>query len=75
MATATPKLAMLATLVMMATALLFAVALPYAHAQPSPAPAPSNDGSSIDQGVAYVLMLVALALTYLIHSMDGSSFY
>lgn len=36
--------------------------------QPAPAPAPnSNDGVSIDQGVAYVLMLVALAITYMIH--------
>ncbi|KAJ0491310.1 putative arabinogalactan protein/22/41 [Helianthus annuus] len=33
----------------------------------APAPAPSNDGAAIDQGVAYVLMLVALALTYIIH--------
>ncbi|KZV45930.1 arabinogalactan peptide 16-like [Dorcoceras hygrometricum] len=36
--------------------------------QPAPAPAPnSNDGVTIDQGVAYVLMLVALAITYMIH--------
>ncbi|KAL9251623.1 Arabinogalactan protein 22-like protein [Drosera capensis] len=42
-------------------------ALPSAHAQPAPAPVPSNDGTSVDQGIAYVLMLVALALTYLIH--------
>ncbi|KAL9253561.1 hypothetical protein AKJ16_DCAP10414 [Drosera capensis] len=52
MATATPKSEMLATLVMMATALLFAVELPCAHAQASPALAPSNDGTSIDQGIA-----------------------
>ncbi|KAL6519169.1 hypothetical protein OROGR_018489 [Orobanche gracilis] len=32
-----------------------------------PAPAPSSDGVAIDQGVAYVLMLVALAITYIIH--------
>jgi hypothetical protein len=31
-------------------------------------------GTSIDQGVAYVLMLVALVLTYLIHPLDASSF-
>ncbi|PIN11344.1 hypothetical protein CDL12_16053 [Handroanthus impetiginosus] len=37
-------------------------------AAPSPAPiAPSNDGSAIDQGIAYVLLLVALAITYLVH--------
>ncbi|KAL9275812.1 Arabinogalactan protein 20-like protein [Drosera capensis] len=77
------KSAMIGTLAMMMmmimTALLFAVAaLPCAHAQPSPAPAPApaaNDGTSIDQGIAYVLLLVALALTYLIHSMDNSPFY
>ncbi|XVE54292.1 hypothetical protein DITRI_Ditri03aG0069100 [Diplodiscus trichospermus] len=33
----------------------------------SPAPAPSNDGAAIDQGIAYTLLLVALAITYLIH--------
>ncbi|KAK3041661.1 hypothetical protein RJ639_001471 [Escallonia herrerae] len=35
---------------------------------PSPAPAgPSNDGTAIDQVVAYVLLFVALAITYLVH--------
>ncbi|XWS26872.1 hypothetical protein CRYUN_Cryun26dG0067400 [Craigia yunnanensis] len=33
----------------------------------SPAPAPSNDGAAIDQGIAYILLLLALAITYLIH--------
>nr|AFK45949.1 unknown [Lotus japonicus] len=33
----------------------------------APAPAPTSDGTSIDQAVAYVLMFVALALTYIIH--------
>ncbi|XVF49210.1 hypothetical protein PTKIN_Ptkin03bG0250200 [Pterospermum kingtungense] len=33
----------------------------------SPAPAPSSDGAAIDQGIAYVLLVVALAITYLIH--------
>ncbi|KAL5768695.1 hypothetical protein ACOSP7_015241 [Xanthoceras sorbifolium] len=33
----------------------------------SPAPAPTSDGIAIDQGIAYVLMVVALALTYFIH--------
>ncbi|KAK8956447.1 Arabinogalactan peptide 16 [Platanthera guangdongensis] len=37
--------------------------------EPGPAAAPpmSNDGKAVDQGVAYVLMLLALLLTYLIH--------
>lgn len=37
---------------------------------PSPSPAPfppSNDSSTIDQGIAYILLLVALAVTYLFH--------
>ncbi|GKU89174.1 hypothetical protein SLEP1_g3345 [Rubroshorea leprosula] len=42
--------------------------LPLAQAQfAAPAPAPTSDGTTIDQGIAYVLMLVALVLTYLIH--------
>ncbi|KAK4268852.1 hypothetical protein QN277_022083 [Acacia crassicarpa] len=40
---------------------------------PSPSPAPSSDGTSIDQGIAYVLMFVALVLTYLIHPLDAFS--
>ncbi|MFS7990993.1 putative arabinogalactan protein/22/41 [Helianthus anomalus] len=31
------------------------------------APVPGNDGAAIDQGVAYLLLLVALAITYLVH--------
>ncbi|KAL7588346.1 hypothetical protein Lser_V15G39131 [Lactuca serriola] len=34
---------------------------------PSPTPNPSNDGAAIDQGIAYLLLLVALAITYLVH--------
>ncbi|CAM8971071.1 hypothetical protein QQ045_030376 [Rhodiola kirilowii] len=39
----------------------------------APAPGPTSDGTSIDQGIAYMLMLVALILTYLIHPLDASS--
>ncbi|KVH88838.1 arabinogalactan protein 22-like [Cynara cardunculus var. scolymus] len=56
--------------VMAVFALVMSLLLPSMNAQssaPSPAPAPSNDGAAIDQGVAYVLMVVALALTYIIH--------
>ncbi|KAE8683858.1 Arabinogalactan peptide 20 [Hibiscus syriacus] len=58
--------------VLTALAVVAMIALPAAvQAQPSaPAPAPTSDGTSIDQGIAYVLMLVALALTYLIHAAD-----
>ncbi|PVH38295.1 hypothetical protein PAHAL_5G221500 [Panicum hallii] len=45
-----------------------------ANAQ-APASAPASDGTSVDQGIAYVLMLVALVLTYLIHPLDASSAY
>lgn len=37
----------------------------------APAPAPSSDGTSIDQGIAYALMIAALLLTYLIHPLDA----
>ncbi|KAF6172987.1 hypothetical protein GIB67_006363 [Kingdonia uniflora] len=58
--------------------LMFLIALMFGVAQAqtmAPAPSPSSDGTSIDQGVAYVLMLVALVLTYLIHPLDASSSY
>ncbi|PIN01210.1 hypothetical protein CDL12_26282 [Handroanthus impetiginosus] len=46
-------------------ALLSALAI---NAQvPEPAPAPSSDGVALDQGIAYMLMLVALAITYIVH--------
>ncbi|KAI9175203.1 hypothetical protein LWI28_028794 [Acer negundo] len=54
-----------------AVVLLFVVFSPAVLAQTmSPAPSPTSDGTSIDQGIAYVLMLVALVLTYLIHAAD-----
>ncbi|KAF5805302.1 putative arabinogalactan protein 16/20/22/41 [Helianthus annuus] len=34
---------------------------------PSPTPVPSNDGAAIDQGIAYLLLVLALAITYLVH--------
>ncbi|XP_038682925.1 arabinogalactan protein 41-like [Tripterygium wilfordii] len=49
-------------------AALYGIVLPATQAQsPAPAPAPTSDGTAIDQGIAYVLMLLALVLTYLIH--------
>ncbi|XP_024007193.1 arabinogalactan peptide 20 [Eutrema salsugineum] len=48
--------------------IVFSILLPMAQAQSTaPAPAPISDGTTIDQGIACVLMLVALVLTYLIH--------
>ncbi|OAY49059.1 arabinogalactan protein 16 [Manihot esculenta] len=57
--------------------LVFLIFSPSARAQSqaqAPAPAPTSDGTSIDQGIAYILMLVALVLTYLIHPLDASSY-
>ncbi|KAK6783403.1 hypothetical protein RDI58_021200 [Solanum bulbocastanum] len=52
-----------------AFALIFSIFLPTGQAQLpyAPAPAPASDGTTIDQGIAYVLMLLALAVTYFIH--------
>ncbi|KAG6597108.1 Arabinogalactan peptide 20 [Cucurbita argyrosperma subsp. argyrosperma] len=56
-------------------ALIFFILSPLVHAHSSAsAPAPASDGTSIDQGIAYVLMLMALVLTYLIHPLDASSY-
>ncbi|KDP28522.1 hypothetical protein JCGZ_14293 [Jatropha curcas] len=60
--------------VLLAFTLIFVIFSPSVQAQ-APAPAPASDGTSIDQGIAYVLMLVALVLTYLIHPLDASSSY
>ncbi|THU72721.1 hypothetical protein C4D60_Mb04t15150 [Musa balbisiana] len=53
--------------------LALATAVPSVQAQ-APAPSPTSDGTSIDQGIAYLLMLVALVLTYLIHPLDASPY-
>ncbi|KAE8660496.1 Arabinogalactan peptide 20 [Hibiscus syriacus] len=56
-------------------ALVFAIMAPSVPARSaSPAPSPTSDGTSIDQGIAYVLMLLALVLTYLIHPLDATFF-
>ncbi|XP_011037662.1 PREDICTED: arabinogalactan peptide 20 [Populus euphratica] len=61
--------------VLAVASLILAVVSPSVEAQsPAPAPAPTSDGTSIDQGIAYLLMLVALVLTYLIHPLDASSY-
>ncbi|KAJ0582169.1 putative arabinogalactan protein/22/41 [Helianthus annuus] len=53
-------------------AVLLSIVSPCVEAQSfAPAPAPTSDGTSIDQGVAYALMIVALLLTYLIHPLDA----
>ncbi|XP_058100234.1 arabinogalactan protein 41-like [Magnolia sinica] len=55
-------------------ALVFGIVLPAVQAQGlAPSPAPASDGTSIDQGIAYLLMLLALVLTYLIHCVDDAS--
>ncbi|KAH0641721.1 hypothetical protein KY290_033322 [Solanum tuberosum] len=56
-----------------AFALVFSAFFPAVQAQESlaPAPAPASDGTTIDQGIACVLMLLALAVTYLVHAADA----
>ncbi|KAM3379851.1 hypothetical protein P3S68_012265 [Capsicum galapagoense] len=51
---------------------VFSVFVPGIQAQKrfAPAPAPASDGTTIDQGIACVLMLLALAVTYLVHVVD-----
>ncbi|GLJ29720.1 hypothetical protein SUGI_0586470 [Cryptomeria japonica] len=61
------------TKVLVLFALVLIVLVPLASAV-APAPAPESDGTAIDQGIAYVLMFVALLLTYLIHPMDAFPF-
>ncbi|KAF7819729.1 Arabinogalactan peptide 20 [Senna tora] len=49
-------------------ALALLLVVPTINAQtPAPAPPPTSDGMAVDQGIAYVLMLLALLLTYIIH--------
>ncbi|XP_004287094.1 PREDICTED: arabinogalactan peptide 16-like [Fragaria vesca subsp. vesca] len=37
------------------------------YGQEAPAPSPTSDGAAIDQGIAYILLVLALAMTYLLH--------
>ncbi|KAK4363826.1 hypothetical protein RND71_019067 [Anisodus tanguticus] len=55
-----------------AFSLVFSVLMPAVQGQDgfAPAPAPASDGTTIDQGIACVLMLLALAVTYLVHAAD-----
>ncbi|KAL5698497.1 hypothetical protein ACHQM5_029529 [Ranunculus cassubicifolius] len=41
--------------------------LSYGQEGIAPSPAPTSNANKIDQGVAYLLMLVALAITYMFH--------
>ncbi|XP_073051971.1 arabinogalactan protein 41-like [Primulina eburnea] len=53
---------------------VFAFFLPAVQGQQhlAPAPSPTSDGTTVDQGIACFLMLLALVLTYLIHAADAS---
>ncbi|POO00592.1 Arabinogalactan peptide, AGP [Trema orientale] len=60
-------------LVMATLALAMALFLPSINAQSSaapPAPAPTSDGVAVDQGVAYVLMLLALMLLSIFNDVE-----
>ncbi|CAJ2676480.1 hypothetical protein L195_g023738 [Trifolium pratense] len=70
---ASPKHSFGFGLIAIVATLIFALSLPAAVNAQAPAPAPTSDGSSVDQGIAYLLMLLALVLTYIIHSADISS--
>ncbi|KAK1320301.1 Arabinogalactan peptide 20 [Acorus calamus] len=70
-------------MLMAIAALIFAIVLPAAvhgheghHHAPAPAPVghAANGGSPIDQGIACMLMMVALVLTYLIHPLEASPY-
>ncbi|KAK6116982.1 hypothetical protein DH2020_049226 [Rehmannia glutinosa] len=55
-------------------AIVFAIFVPAVYGQHdwAPAPAPTSDvGTTIDQGIACGLMLLALVLTYLIHTFNA----
>ena len=75
MAAARAPLGAVAVAVLVVGIVMPAAVAAAATAAHAPAPAPVSDGTSIDQGIAYVLMLVALVLTYLIHPLDASSPY
>ncbi|KAF5206423.1 hypothetical protein FRX31_003991 [Thalictrum thalictroides] len=51
--------------------MLLLALLQLSHGQglaPSSAPqGPTSDGNTIDQGIAFVLMMIALAVTYIFH--------
>ncbi|XP_071701208.1 arabinogalactan protein 41-like [Rutidosis leptorrhynchoides] len=64
--------ALLVTAMAVMMAVLLGIVCPRVDAQSfAPAPAPTSDGTSIDQGIAYALMIGALLLTYLIHPLDA----
>nr|UKD60036.1 arabinogalactan protein 9 [Centaurium erythraea] len=74
------KTSMIAAMVMIFASMMVMALVPCAEAQavsvsisspaPAPAPATTSDGTAIDQGIAYVLMVLALVLTYIIHVSD-----
>ncbi|KAG6553042.1 hypothetical protein Mapa_005379 [Marchantia paleacea] len=62
------------TIMVLIVAFFVGALVPAVNAQapaPGPAPGPISDGHAIDQGIAYVLMFLALVLTYLIHPLDA----
>ena len=79
---AIPRLSLNRLTVAAIAAVIFGIAISAVQANPipsapAPAPASSNshsDGTNIDQGIAYSLMVLALVLTYLIHSADIPGF-
>jgi hypothetical protein len=51
---------------------LMGALLPAVHAQAEgPAVPTTSNGSTIDQGIAYVMLFLALVLTYIIHPLES----
>ncbi|KAM5547715.1 hypothetical protein ABKV19_001938 [Rosa sericea] len=46
---------------------MFMALLSLGYGQEAPVPSPTSDGAAIDQGIAYILLVLALAMTYLLH--------
>ncbi|KAK1276436.1 Arabinogalactan peptide 20 [Acorus gramineus] len=66
-------------MLMAIAALIFSIVFPAAvHGHEghhhAPAPAPATHAANDDQGIACMLMMVALVLTYLIHPLEASPY-
>jgi len=65
-----------AVLVVLLVCLMGALLPAAVHAQAhAPAVPPISHGSTIDQGIAYVMLFMALVLTYIIHPLDAIPYY
>ncbi|KAH7436638.1 hypothetical protein KP509_05G029200 [Ceratopteris richardii] len=63
-----------AVLVALLVSILFQALSAAAESSASPAPSPVSDGTTLDQGIAYVLMFAALLVTYIVHPVGSFPF-